>query len=65
MRGPWMRGHCLIGAVLGVTFFVLLPALFIIGAIDCTRAKPFLFCSIIRFAFDDGPGRSRTPEKSH
>jgi len=39
MRGLSMRRHCLIGAVLGVNLFVLLPALFIVGAIDCTHAK--------------------------
>ncbi len=58
MRGRWMRSHRLIGVVLGAALFVLLPALFIVGAIDCTRAKPGLFCSIVRFAFDD-------PVKSH
>jgi hypothetical protein len=58
MRGRWMRGHRLVGVVLGVTLFVLLPMLFIIGAIDCTRADPGPFCSIVRLAFDDGPARS-------
>jgi hypothetical protein len=53
-----MRGHRLAGVVLGVTLFVLLPALFIVGAMDCTRADPGLFCSIVRLAFDDGLGHS-------
>jgi len=52
-----MRGHRLVGVVLGATLFVLLPALFIVGAMDCTRADPGLFCSIVRLAFDDGPDR--------
>jgi len=51
-----MRGHRLV--VLGVTLFVVLPALFIVGAMDCTRADRGLVCSIVRLAFDDGPGGS-------
>jgi hypothetical protein len=43
---------------LDVTLFVLLAVLFIVGAIGCTRTDPGLFCSIVRFAFDDRPGRS-------
>jgi hypothetical protein len=43
---------------LDVTLFVLLAVLFIVGAIDCTRTDPGLFCSIVRLAFDDRPGRS-------
>jgi hypothetical protein len=58
MRRRWMRGHRLVGVVLGVTLFVLLPLLFIVGAIDCTRADPGLICSIVRLAFDDGFGRA-------
>lgn len=58
MRGRWMRTHRFIGVVLGATLFVLLPALFIAGAVDCTRTEPGLFCSVVRFAFDN-------PVKSH
>ena len=43
---------------LGVTLFVLLAVLFIVGAIDRTLTNPGLFCSIVRLAFDDRPGRS-------
>lgn len=41
----------------GITLFLLLPAFFIRGAFDCARAKPGIFCSIVRLAFDDTPGR--------
>jgi hypothetical protein len=53
MRGRWMQRHRLIGVVLGVTLFVLLPAFFVMGAVDCTRTNPGFFCSIVRFVFDD------------
>jgi hypothetical protein len=53
MRGRWVRRHRLIGVVLAATLFVLLPALFVIGAVVCDRAKPGFLCSIVRFVFDD------------
>jgi len=48
-----MQRHRLIGVVLGATLFVLLPAFFAMGAVDCTRTNPGCFCSIVRFVFDD------------
>lgn len=53
MRGRWTQRHRLTGVVLGVTLFVLLPAFFVMGAVDCTRTNPGFFCSIVRFVFDD------------
>jgi len=53
MRGRWMRRHRLIGVVLAATLFVLLPAFFVIGVVDCSRTNPGFFCSIVRFVFDE------------
>ena len=57
MRRRWAESHRFIGVILGVTIFILLPAFFIAGAVDCARVKPGLSCSIVRLAFGNLPSR--------
>lgn len=57
MRRRWTASHRFIGVILGVTIFILLPAFFIAGAVDCARVKPGLSCSIVRLAFGNLPSR--------
>jgi hypothetical protein len=46
-----------VGMVVGVSLFVLLPVFLITGAFECAGAAPGLYCTLTKLAFD-GPSSS-------
>jgi len=48
-----------VGAVLAVTLFGAFPAFIIAGTQTCANDKPGVFCSAVKFLFDDAPWRTQ------